>query len=93
MKGSSDMPYTIGYLCGEKRMTKVIHLPETCPQFHPLQKRTHFQAVLWRSLDAKPDQLNPEDFSWKRDADNKSLNPIALPDGAKPAPDYILEMI
>jgi hypothetical protein len=44
-------------------------------------------------LDANPDELNQQDLSWKRDTDNKSLNPTDYPDGTKPAPDYILEMM
>jgi hypothetical protein len=30
-------------------------------------KKGPFSGVLWRSLDANPDHLKPENFGWKRD--------------------------
>ena len=94
MKGSSDMSHTRLLVWGKKNgkghtsSSNLSSLPPTTDTFVENVKSAHFQAMLWRSLDA-----NPEDFGWKRDADNKSLNSTALPDGTKPAPDYILEMI
>jgi hypothetical protein len=67
-------------------------LPPTTDAFIENVKLAYLQTVLWRSLDAKPYQMNPEDLILKRDADNKSFNPKAFPDGTKSAPDYILGM-
>lgn len=69
-------------------------LPPTNESFIENVKRAHFQAALWRNLDGHlPPEFDPVKFGWKKDTPNRSLSPTTVPEGCKPAPAYILEMI
>ena len=99
MKNSTDMSNTRLLVWGKKNgkghssSPNLSALPPTREAFIENVKRAHFQAMMWRDVNVDPRTLNPEEFGWKKDENNKSLSPTHLPDNSKPAPDYILEMI
>ena len=47
---------------GHSSSPNLASLPPTTDAIIENVKRAHSQAVLWRSIDASPDLLKPEDF-------------------------------
>lgn len=69
-------------------------LPPTTAAFLENVKRAHFQASIWRSV-TKPEltTLDPVEYGWSKDEANKSLVPVAVPEGIAYAPEYILKLV
>lgn len=78
---------------GEKKGKGHLSSPNLAALPPTTQKIAHFQAILWRTLDQNPPELNPEEFGWTKDPSNKVLIPTCVPEQIKLAPDYILQMI
>ena len=73
---------------------KLCTLPPTTEAFHQHTLRAHIQVAHWyASLEEDPPPLNPEEFGWEADNDNKTLTPRAVADGTEMAPANILKLI
>ena len=60
---------------------KLYILPPTTEAFKETDKRANHQALLWQSLEAQnPPELDSTAYGWVKDNQNKSLQPITLPD-------------
>ena len=70
---------------------KLCTLPPTTEAFKENVKRAHHQALVWRSLEPEnPPQLETAEFGWLQDDQNKSLQPVTLPDEVEIAPEMVL---
>ena len=77
-----------------KSSPKLKSLPPTLEVLSENIKRAHLQAAIWRSSDSvDPPMIDPCDYGWYKDEENKSLMPVMFPVGAKPAPDNVLKLI
>ena len=99
IKESTDMSHTRLLVWGTNNgkghtsAPNLAPLPPTKEEFIENVKRAHFQAILRNlNLNLLP-ALNPEEFGWKKDTCNRSLNPTNLTEDGKLIPDYILEVI
>jgi len=73
---------------------KLCTLPPTTEAFLGNVKWTHYQAILWRSLEENNlPHLDPEEFGWKREVETKTLTAVTLHGNVACAPDYVLGMI
>ena len=60
---------------------KLCTLPPTTEVFKENVKRAHRQALVWQSLEAQnPPELDSTEYGWVKDDQNKSLQPVTLPD-------------
>ena len=73
---------------------KLCTLPPTTEAFRENVKRAHNQALVWLSLEAQnPPELDAMEYGWVNDDQNKSLQPVTLPDEAELAPEMVLHLI
>jgi len=73
---------------------KLCTLPPTTEAFKENVKRAHYQALVWRSLEAQnPPELDSTEYGWVKDDQNKSLQPVTLPDEVQLAPEMVLRLI
>ncbi|KAJ8317813.1 hypothetical protein KUTeg_004633 [Tegillarca granosa] len=61
---------------------KLCSLPPTSESFHENVKRAHLQACIWKhALDAEPPSMDPDQFGWIKNEDNKCYLPVMVPSG------------
>ena len=73
---------------------KLYTLPPTTEAFKENVKRAHHQALVWQSLEAQnPPELNSTEYGWVKDDQNKSLQPVTLPDEVELVPEMVLRLI
>ena len=73
---------------------KLCTLSPTTEAFKENVKRAHNQALIWLSLEAQnPPKLDAMEYGWVKDDQNKSLQPVTLPDKVKLAPEMVLHLI
>ncbi|KAG1677170.1 hypothetical protein GQR58_013974 [Nymphon striatum] len=66
---------------------KLCTLPPTTEAFKENFKRAHYQALVWRSLEAQnPPELDSTEYGWVKDDQNKSFQPVTIPDNVELAP-------
>ena len=69
-------------------------LPPTTAAFIENVKRAHLQTCIGKAtLDEDPPNINPIEFGWSRDDQNKILVPVTMPSNIQPAPSEVLKMI
>ena len=74
--------------------TKVESLPPTKAAFRQNVLRAHMQVCIWKSaLMPNPPDLNPTDYGWVKDKENKSIVPVTLPTGISAAPENALKLV
>ena len=57
-------------------------------------KRAHNQALVWQSLEAQnPPEVESTEYGWVNGDQNKSLQPVTLPDEVDLVPEMILRLI
>ena len=78
---------------GKFSSPKLCSLPPTTEAFTENVKRAHFQATIWRNIQHDPPEADIEEFGWRKEDKDRSLSPVATPEGVKCAPDYILNLI
>ena len=75
---------------GSSSTPKLCTLPPTTEAFEENVKRAHHQALIWQSLQVhNPPELDSTEYGWVKDDQNKSLQPVILPDEVKLAPEMI----
>ena len=69
--------------------------PKLCAlPFKESVKRAHHQALVWQSLEAQnPPELDSTEYGWVKDGQNKSLQPVTLPDEVELVPEMVLRLI
>ena len=73
---------------------KLCTLPPTTEAFKENVKRSHRQALAWQSLKAQnPPELDSTEYGWVKDDQNKSLQPVTLPDEVELVPEMVLRLI
>ena len=73
---------------------KLCTLPPTTEAFKENVKRAHNQALVWQSLEAQnPPELDSTEYGWVNDDQNKSLQPVTLPDEVELVPEMVLRLI
>ncbi len=79
---------------GMTRVPKLASLPPTTEAFSENIKRAHLQTFIWKNaLELHPQQLEPTDYGWMKEASMKSLRPTTVPVDTPLAPNDILKMI
>ena len=70
-------------------------LPPTTGAFAQNVKRAHLQTAIWKqALKQDPPDVQVSDYGWEvKDGQDGSIEPVAIPGGEAPAPDYVLKLI
>ena len=69
-------------------------LPPKTEAFKENVERAHNQALAWQSLEAQnPPELDSTEYGWVNDDQNKSLQPVTLPDEVELVPEMVLRLI
>ena len=73
---------------------KLYTLPPKTEAFKENVKRAHNQALVWQSLEAQnPPELDSTEYGWVNDDQNKSLQPVTLPDEVELVLEMVLHLI
>ena len=73
---------------------KLCTLPPTTEAFKGNVKRAYHQVLVWQSLEAQnPPELDSTEYGWVNDDQNKSLQPVTLPDEVELVPEMVLRLI
>ena len=73
---------------------KLCSLPPTTEAFVENVKRAHYQVCQWMSASGGDlDSVDPRNYGFEEDTQNKMLLPVNISPGTAYAPDYILKLI
>ena len=70
-------------------------MPPTTSAFAQNVKRAHLQTAIWKqALKQDPPDVQVSDYGWEvENGQDGSIEPVAIPAGEAPAPDYVLKLI